>query len=173
MAKKIDLAGQRFGRLIVIKETEERRGGDIIWQCQCDCGNIKGIRGYSLRRGDTKSCGCFRREKLKKYTDKYNFSTEQHKQEAGIRHNRDNNWKEDTMLCSLKERKMMSNNTTGVNGVSWCNTYRKYVANIRFQKKLIFLGRYNRLEDATEARKEAEEKYFHPILEKYGRLENE
>ena len=137
-----------------------------MWDCKCDCGNEITTLGTSLRRGDTKSCGCYRKEVLENYGREHNFKTENYRQISGVEHNREKNWKEDTMLCSLKNRKLMSNNKTGVNGVSWCNTYHKYVANIRFQKRLVFLGRFNTLEEATKARKEAEEKYFKPILEK-------
>ena len=52
---KIDLTGQRFGKLTVLHEVEERKG---YWMCQCDCGNIKEIKGINLRYGHTKTCGC-------------------------------------------------------------------------------------------------------------------
>ena len=56
---KKNLIGQRFGKLMVIEETEDRTsGGDIIWKCQCDCGNICYVRTNSLTTGNTSSCGC-------------------------------------------------------------------------------------------------------------------
>ena len=57
--KKIDLTGQRFGKLVVIKESPERKNGRICWECQCDCGNVAIVKGLSLKNGDTKSCGCW------------------------------------------------------------------------------------------------------------------
>jgi hypothetical protein len=52
-----DLTGQRFGRLIVLRYAE-MRDRRACWLCQCDCGKRKVVRGKSLRRGLTKSCGC-------------------------------------------------------------------------------------------------------------------
>lgn len=53
-----DIKGYRFGRLVVLKATNHRQSGCIIYKCQCDCGNITFVNGTSLRRGFTKSCGC-------------------------------------------------------------------------------------------------------------------
>ena len=57
----IDMIGKRFGRLIVL-ERVENIGDQAAWKCLCDCGNELISRGSSLRRGDTVSCGCHRRE---------------------------------------------------------------------------------------------------------------
>lgn len=59
--KLIDLTGQRFGRLMVVKRDQSLKG-TAYWECVCDCGNVKIIASMSLRSGDTKSCGCFLRE---------------------------------------------------------------------------------------------------------------
>lgn len=67
MSKKIDLTGQRFGRLVVIEELPERHDGKIMWRCKCDCGNIKDVFGSYLRCGDTKSCGCLSHESPHNY----------------------------------------------------------------------------------------------------------
>ena len=64
--KKLDLTGQRFGRLVVIKEAE-RKGGHRRWLCLCDCGNETICHQTSLRGGTTKSCGCLQREVAGKY----------------------------------------------------------------------------------------------------------
>lgn len=57
--KKLDLTGQRFGRLTVLREEPQRdKYGRVMWICRCDCGNIVSVAGTDLRRGSTKSCGC-------------------------------------------------------------------------------------------------------------------
>lgn len=69
MSKLIDLTGQRFGRLVVIKKVESHCT-NAKWLCKCDCGNETTALGTTLRRGETKSCGCIRAEywKSKKTT---------------------------------------------------------------------------------------------------------
>lgn len=61
--KCIDLIGQKFGILIVVKRVENSQNGHARWLCQCDCGNFKEIQSDSLRTGNTKSCGCRERQK--------------------------------------------------------------------------------------------------------------
>ncbi len=51
-------AGTRFGKLTVIRKQGKDAHGAIKYLCRCSCGNTKSIRGYSLWRGDSKSCGC-------------------------------------------------------------------------------------------------------------------
>lgn len=65
MGKKIDLTGQQFGYLTVIEDTGERSNGNVVWLCECQCGNKKKIRAGDLYRNGrgTKSCGCFLKEK--------------------------------------------------------------------------------------------------------------
>jgi len=56
-----DLTDQRFGRLTVIKRVSNR-GNKVCWLCQCDCGNQTIVDANSLKSGNTKSCGCLRKE---------------------------------------------------------------------------------------------------------------
>jgi len=67
--KQIDIAGQRFGRLIVLKydRMDKWKSGrwKHMWFCQCDCGNLKSISSEALRSG-TASCGCLKNEYLHK-----------------------------------------------------------------------------------------------------------
>lgn len=58
---RIDLTGQRFGRLTVL---------EMIWshphttcRCLCDCGNEVNIINTQLTSGKTQSCGCLQRER--------------------------------------------------------------------------------------------------------------
>ena len=54
---------QRFGKLVALEATDLRSNkGNIIWKCQCDCGNIAYVRKDMLLDGKTKSCGCLKRE---------------------------------------------------------------------------------------------------------------
>lgn len=63
--KKIDLMGQRFGKLVVIGEAPNTKYGQARWLCQCDCGGTTISTGNDLRNGHTTSCGCTRNEKIK------------------------------------------------------------------------------------------------------------
>lgn len=56
---KIDLTGKKFGFLTVIKDSGERKGSNVLWLCQCKCGNKVKIKGTSLLHG-VKSCGCLK-----------------------------------------------------------------------------------------------------------------
>jgi hypothetical protein len=57
MPRKIDLTGMKFGKLIVLDESQYRAGRDIEWWCQCECGRISRVIGNNLRRKHTTSCG--------------------------------------------------------------------------------------------------------------------
>lgn len=54
----LDLAGQRFGRLIAIEKQGQK------WVCQCDCGQISLVVARDLNSGHTRSCGCLHRESV-------------------------------------------------------------------------------------------------------------
>lgn len=62
MTAKINLTGQRYGRLVVLREGPSRHGR-TAWVCLCDCGETFVAVGNSLRAGNTKSCGCLNRDK--------------------------------------------------------------------------------------------------------------
>lgn len=59
MRKKLDLKNKKFGKLKVIKIFPKNNPA-IYWECLCDCGNKIIVKGYSLKIGKTKSCGCLR-----------------------------------------------------------------------------------------------------------------
>lgn len=56
--RKKDLTGKRFGKLIVLYDTDKRINGHVLWHCRCDCGNYKDVLSRELINGDTNSCGC-------------------------------------------------------------------------------------------------------------------
>lgn len=70
-----DLTSKRFGRLVVLNRAEDKvsKSGykTIMWNCRCDCGNTKVIRGKCLSGGITKSCGCYAKEVMSSIKKKH------------------------------------------------------------------------------------------------------
>lgn len=60
---KIDLAGRKIGRLLVIEYSKSEDGRNA-WVCDCDCGNRVEVRGSNLRTGKSMSCGCLKAERM-------------------------------------------------------------------------------------------------------------
>lgn len=65
-----------------------------------------------------------------------------------------------TNLNRIKNKKVQSNNTSGVAGVSFHANKGQWYARISFKGKSHSLGYYDNLEDAIAARKEAEKRLF-------------
>ena len=61
MGKKIEMAGKRFGRWMVLAEAKQDKRRHYMWLCRCDCGTEKVVRGSRLIHGESLSCGCGRR----------------------------------------------------------------------------------------------------------------
>lgn len=53
-----NLIGKRFGKLVVLEKSENRRRGHTLWICQCDCGNTCEKPTGELNGGTATSCGC-------------------------------------------------------------------------------------------------------------------
>ncbi len=58
----IDLTGQRFGRLHSLSLAGKNKHGQLMWHCQCDCGESCVSLGFVMRKGEKQSCGCLQRE---------------------------------------------------------------------------------------------------------------
>lgn len=85
MGKKLDLIGQRFGRLTVIGK-DEIKNHRQYWLCRCDCGNEKIVSTHSLTKG-TQSCGCLQKERASKASITHGLSkTRIHKEWRAILH---------------------------------------------------------------------------------------
>lgn len=215
------LVGQRFGRWVLIKYLNRNKQSAPVYECQCDCGTVKKVNVYSLKSGQSKSCGCLRKEKkpsrrklnrysvlgeygvgyasnnnkefyfdledydkIKKYTwymtkDEYIHSrinnkivclhrlilniTDTYILVDHIGHtpydNRKINLRRVTVSQNQMNKKLLSNNTSGVTGVSFHKQANKWRAAIDCRGKQMHLGLFNTIEEATEARLEAEEKY--------------
>ena len=158
MPNAIDITGKRFGRLVVIEKSNEKRYGRLSWKCQCDCGNYIVVATQSLNNGNTKSCGCLNKENAAKRLLKLKNDIEveeKRKRICGIH--------DGTMECSLTNKPTKSNKT-GVRGVTISKSG-KFIAKIRYKRKLYYLGTFDTLELAKFARKEAEKKIWGTDLE--------
>lgn len=62
MARVVDYVGQRFGKLVVTHEAEQRQPGVKRWACACDCGGTKVARHTDIQAGRVISCGCAKQD---------------------------------------------------------------------------------------------------------------
>ena len=75
MPQTIPMIGKRFGRLTVIAEGDKSgTSRQARWVCRCECGRITSpILGNKLRSGETKSCGCYKRDLVIERSTKHNL----------------------------------------------------------------------------------------------------
>lgn len=62
MSRKVDLTGQKFGYLTVLRFDENPSNKRTKWICACKCGNLASVQTQQLKQGKTISCGCRRYE---------------------------------------------------------------------------------------------------------------
>jgi len=53
-----DVSGQRFGKLLVLRDIGTTPKREHVWLCRCDCGKEVNRVGSTLRSGKSISCGC-------------------------------------------------------------------------------------------------------------------
>lgn len=143
--RRKDWIGKSFGDLEVVSY-DGRRGGKHYWRCRCHCGGEAVVSQSNLQGGHTRSCGC--RTNL-----------------PGTRH-----FVEGTCIESIRSRKIFSSNKSGVRGVYRNRKTNRWVAQITFQGRTRYLGSYDRIEEAAEAREKAE-KIFREFLERFYETE--
>ncbi|RXZ77222.1 hypothetical protein EBB07_33665 [Paenibacillaceae bacterium] len=145
-----DLTNTRFDRLVAIETVGRAKGNKtFLWRCICDCKNEVIVRGDFLKGKGVKSCGC-----LKKEQDHQNLILEIQKR-----------YIEGVKVPSLRA-KTRKDNSSGHKGVYWAKRERKWVASIGIKGKSVYLGYFADKQDAIRARKEAEEKYHQPYIDK-------
>lgn len=215
-----DINGQRFGRLKVLEFSHLDRFNKAQWRCLCDCGNETIVASAALRRGNTKSCGCYRKEieKIASVTHgmtkengkvsvlysrwldmKKRCNNEKNKEyknygARGIKVCRE--WEYDypsfhkwavengfdetltldrkdvnkgyspgncrwvTITEQAKNKRVNPKNKTGVSGVVFKSERQKYNVRIGVNGKRIYVGDYDTIEEAVEARRLAEVRYW-------------
>lgn len=144
--KPLDLTNKRFGKLVALYS--KRENNRTYWLCKCDCGNTKWIEMSHLGK-KTQSCGCICIDIIQKA--RIDFEAK--------------NMVEGTSLKGMT-RSLNKNSSSGIKGVCFSPAVNKYVAYITFKGKKR-TKRFDNIEDAIKWRKEQENIYFKPILEKY------
>lgn len=59
------IAGEKYNRLTLIEPRGQDKIGCNLWLCRCDCGGEVTASVTRIRRGDLKSCGCIRSDKIR------------------------------------------------------------------------------------------------------------
>jgi hypothetical protein len=70
----IDVTGQRFGRLFILKRAGSTPRGGSLWLCRCDCGKRRKVWSVALRQGLTRSCGCLAKDLFLRRVTKHGMS---------------------------------------------------------------------------------------------------
>lgn len=150
--KDPDRSGQRQGRLLLLEKYTVPNDHHTYYRCLCDCGRTVSIRTDR----HTMSCG-----KCGMYDEKRSEAIKN----CG-------EFVEGTQISKI-ESKPTAANKSGVVGVCWDKSRSKWQASIRFKGKKYNLGRFDKIQDAIDARKAAEEKFFKPILDTHKKGDEE
>lgn len=68
--RRLDITGRKFGLLTALKPLDGKPNS-TPWFCRCDCGVEKSVELNELRKGSTKSCGCYGKSKGKRLISKF------------------------------------------------------------------------------------------------------
>ncbi|MDH6372893.1 hypothetical protein M2444_004722 [Paenibacillus sp. PastF-3] len=147
----LDLKNKKFGLLLVVERAGSTKNGNALWLCQCDCGGNTVANGTSLRRSETISCGCQNPVQI-----------------ANARGVLQSNMTVDGVQVPLLTKKVRSDSGSGHKGVSRRNRQGKecFEVSITVKGKRISGGTHKSETAAIAARKELEEKYHQPYIDK-------
>lgn len=214
MGKLIDITNMKFGRWTVVERAEGRENTTkAMWRCACECGNEKIISSEILRRGGSKSCGCYNIEVVRERSITHGMSNHdvihiwhgmldrcfnpnlKHYKNYGGRgisvcerwkdinkfiedmgerpgpeysiERVDTNGNYDPSNCKWatrdeqnRNRRLNKTNTSGHRGVSLVKHTGKWLSYINIKHEQIRIGYFNTIEEAIEARKQAEIQYW-------------
>ena len=85
MGKKLELAGQPVGRLLVLYECGRSKSGNVLWKCRCECGNECVVRSSNLRNQRTQSCGCLHLDRIRERNTIHGLNTKHRRLYTSIR----------------------------------------------------------------------------------------
>lgn len=150
---KTDYTGKVFGRLTGIRYTGRSEKNTTVWEWQCECGKVVEASTRDILTGK-RSCGCLDVERAianaKKGREKIIIA-------------------DGTNVSRIRSSKVSKNNSTGITGVCYVTSKRRYLAYIMFQGKRHQLGFYRSMEEAAAVRKKAQDRMFGEFLMEYER----
>ncbi|WP_051464075.1 AP2 domain-containing protein [Lacrimispora indolis] len=145
--KYIDITGRTFGELTAkypLLDGKRGKGMSMTWHCECSCGKAVDVPYGSLASGSTTSCGHVCVDKIREL------------------------YVNGTAPCKLTST-ISASNKSGATGVYYNKVRKKWIAQIMFKRKNYYLGGYDVLTDAMDARKQAEKEIYGPFLEWYAK----
>lgn len=113
-----DLTGKQFGRLLVERQNGRSKSGSVMWECLCDCGKRKTVRGSHLTSGSTLSCGCEHREIASATALRHGHST------SGRTSSTYNSWARMIDRCTNEKNNRFAR--YGGRGITVCTRWRKF-----------------------------------------------
>ena len=115
----INLVGEKYGRLTVV-EFDRLQNHKTYWKCVCECGMTVVATGNNLRSGNTRSCGCVRREMTKALGENNAEHGESHSNRTRLY----------TIWCGMRQRCNNPNRDAyklyGGKGIKVCNEWNEY-----------------------------------------------
>ena len=69
-----EIINKKFNRLTTLNKVKAHNKSSSFWLCRCDCGKIVEVSLSHLKNGHTKSCGCYRNEKIALVNYKHGYS---------------------------------------------------------------------------------------------------
>lgn len=117
MTKAIDISGVRYGKLVAVRRTDQKKHSTFIWECLCDCGKQHFTSLNNLRNGHTKSCGCL---KLQQESRRLDITGEVYGQLTAIK----NTFKQNNNGCYIWEF-----------SCSCGNIIEREIGNLRFRRE--------------------------------------
>lgn len=144
------IIGRKCGKLTVISQVDDTK----YYICKCECGQLARRHYKSIIQGNVVACdSCSKKVRADAIREKV--------------------YVDGTQPSRIALDKMPSKaNKSGVVGVNWDKSRGKWMAGIRFKGHKYNLGRFDNIQDAIDARKEAEQKLFGDFLEWYNNRNN-
>lgn len=119
MTKQNSIKGMIFGRLTVIEKRGVARNRSSMWACLCTCGKEVVVIGSSLKNGNTRSCGCLRKERLVASITTHGLSGGRHFTPRLYRI-----WRNMKSRCNNKNTPKFKNH--GGRGIALCEEWNRY-----------------------------------------------
>lgn len=153
-----DLTHRTFGKLYVLGLSDKRgpRGSISrpLWECRCECGAITYKHTDILKNDEVSMCAACAAK----------YASEKARQAAG--------YVGGTQVTKIREMSLTAANNSGVRGVVYEKSSKRWRARLCFRGKNMSFGSFERFEDAVAARKAAEKEIFGAFLNELDNSEN-